>query len=231
MALARQIAPVERVVPVVLEQDRPWWESAVRELPPGNIVEQPFDRGTGVGILLAFLRIFRRDPAARIALLSTPSRITGEHALLGLALGLDALEIKDHRLIVIGTPADERDHPRCWIVPCPGVNGEARRVSAFTPASDDVVPSRLLEEGAVVDAGIALSTSIGVLELFRETHPEIVQSAIDHLKGNGAFSRDALDELYPFLPTVDFATQVLAKAPRLLRVVLAPKPLRRSAAA
>ena len=70
LALARALAPAERVSPVVLRPEKPWWRQPLDDVPSENWAEQPFDRGTAPGILLAILRIFRKDPLARIVLLA-----------------------------------------------------------------------------------------------------------------------------------------------------------------
>ncbi len=71
LRFARTIVPKQRVLSVVLEQNRPWWGHLVRELPPENLLEQPLDRGSAPGILAAVLRIVARDPDAIVVLLCT----------------------------------------------------------------------------------------------------------------------------------------------------------------
>jgi hypothetical protein len=101
IARARTFAAPERISVAVLEQDRPWWSPATQGLLPGNIAEQPFDRGSGAGVLLAFLRIFRRDPSARITLLSVDPISLRELAVAHREL--DALEAgEDDRFVRIG---------------------------------------------------------------------------------------------------------------------------------
>ena len=70
MQRATQIACPTHVTPVVLDEHRPWWASILADIPKQNLVVEPFDRGTAAGILLAGVRLLRRDPKANCAILA-----------------------------------------------------------------------------------------------------------------------------------------------------------------
>lgn len=59
----------ERTVFAVLEQDHPWWVLELGGYPPENIIQQPFDRGSGAAVLVAARAIEKRDPDAWIRIL------------------------------------------------------------------------------------------------------------------------------------------------------------------
>lgn len=69
VAEARSLTTVDRIMPVVLDEHRPWWRALLAAVPEENIVVEPFDRGTATGILLAVVRILKRDPQAVITIL------------------------------------------------------------------------------------------------------------------------------------------------------------------
>ena len=62
-----------RVVVVVARDHRCWWEPQLADHPDQNIVVQPHNRGTAVGILLPLLEILARDPIADILILPSTS--------------------------------------------------------------------------------------------------------------------------------------------------------------
>jgi hypothetical protein len=100
IARGRAFAPLARISVAVLEQDRPWWAAPTQQLARENIAEQPIDRGSAAGVLLALLRILRRAPTARIALLSTGATVVRE---LELARHwIQHLEGEDDRFVHIG---------------------------------------------------------------------------------------------------------------------------------
>jgi len=62
-------------MPVVREQDRPWWGPLVRDLPAPHVVEEPLDRGSAPGVLVAALRISGWTPHDHIlAIAADPDR-------------------------------------------------------------------------------------------------------------------------------------------------------------
>ena len=63
---ATRLVPNDRVVVVVAEEHRRWWRQDLAELPPENIVVQPLNRGTAIGLLLPFLKVLQRDPLAQV---------------------------------------------------------------------------------------------------------------------------------------------------------------------
>src|SRR5262245_57084967 len=50
---ARSLAPSARILPVVLEAHRRFWEPEIARIPEDNHVVQPLNRGTGFAILHA----------------------------------------------------------------------------------------------------------------------------------------------------------------------------------
>ncbi len=56
------LVPRERIVPVVTETHRCWWEPQFSSWRRSTVVVQPSNRGTGLGILLPLLVIAKSDP-------------------------------------------------------------------------------------------------------------------------------------------------------------------------
>lgn len=69
LAQARAFAPPSRIVVALFERDRPWWSPLLGELPVDNIIQQPFDRGSGTAVLMGALLVERRDPEAQLLIL------------------------------------------------------------------------------------------------------------------------------------------------------------------
>lgn len=65
----QNLTPADRILPVVLEQDRPWWNDPLAELPVRNQIEEPFDRGTGTGLMVALGRLAVRQPVDPVVVL------------------------------------------------------------------------------------------------------------------------------------------------------------------
>lgn len=54
---ATPISLSERVSTIVAAQHRRWWRKPLQDLQPANVIVQPSNRGTAVGIALALLNI------------------------------------------------------------------------------------------------------------------------------------------------------------------------------
>ena len=78
---AEAIVPRQRVCTVVAEQHRVWWEEALRFMPRRNVIVQPQNRGTAVGLLLPLLHIAQRDPQARVVILPSDHYVRDEAVL------------------------------------------------------------------------------------------------------------------------------------------------------
>jgi hypothetical protein len=178
LARARAIAPLGQIVVPVLEEHSPWWERTLADVPKDNLVVQPFDRGSGVAMLLAFIRIFRGDPSARVVLLWEPE---GD-AEVALRRALAEAERGDDRIVIVGGT--------------PGTIGS-----------------------------LCFSSSAALLRLFQTTLTELFDVFIARAGAVGANAAHALDEIYPFLPRVDFVEQALRGAEGLVRRVGVLPPL------
>src|SRR5688572_24218362 len=61
LARAARIAPRKRILVIVAEEHRAFYEPELRGYAPENIVVQPRNRGTAAGILLPVLTVLERD--------------------------------------------------------------------------------------------------------------------------------------------------------------------------
>ncbi len=194
---AERWAARARITPVVLRPQKPWWSQPVESLPQENLAEQPFDRGSAPGILLAILRIYRKDPAARVILLSA---------------NCDAVAVEgvEHALAVLGRRRDV-----VVLAPSETVAGQdgvgqgsllaSRRVDGTWRVALDPTDAR--------GGGIIVASAQALLQLFVDTQPELTDQFLTTLTGPSLFDDVALDRLYPFLPELDFCQEVLARAP------------------
>jgi mannose-1-phosphate guanylyltransferase len=66
---AGAVAPIRRTCAVVAAPHRRWWSGSLAHLPIDNVIVQPRNLGTGIGVLLAVLTIIDRDPYANVVLM------------------------------------------------------------------------------------------------------------------------------------------------------------------
>lgn len=196
--VAKVWGAADQIVPVVLRPHRPWWDQTVSGLPQENVAEQPFDRGSAAGILLAILRIYRRDPLARIILLSAHG------AAVQVNSPLPAPESTNSRddLVVVARSAPGRR-------PIKG----RREVSAFHRVHGEWQKSRMPHDGLVV------ASAANLVQLFIDNQPELTGQFLSKLQGAALFDNMELDQLYPYLPETDFQAEVLGRSIRRAEAV------------
>jgi len=80
---ARALTPESRILVVVVEAHRRWWEAELAGFDPRNILVQPANRGTAIAILLGWAHARARDTDARLVFLGmTPRETDGEYGFL-----------------------------------------------------------------------------------------------------------------------------------------------------
>jgi mannose-1-phosphate guanylyltransferase len=212
------IVPVERIVVVVASDHRRWWEEELEDLPRRNIVVQPLNRGTGVGILLPLLSVLRRDPEARVVILPTDHYLEDEQPLReAMVEGVRAVQADRDRVVLLGMAPQERDSECGWIVPG-SASARVGRVRAFVEKPDAARARALARRGAVVNTLILVGAGTAMLRLYTQTVPDVVESFGDWRDGASLAWRE-IESLYDGLPTCDFSREILERSCDYLSVV------------
>lgn len=211
---ALTISRPERVIASLLESERPWWQAAAARLPVGSHLAQPIDRGSGVGLLVALLRIERVAPDAPVVLFTTDD-LCADAAQLARA-ALDRLEEAPYRIHVVGR-APEVAQRRCglWLVPRDAGDREVSSL-VFDPSPD--TSRYLASQGGVVATPIVVGRVKALLAAYEDARPDVVEQCLDVIAPDRHHDADVLDELYPFVDAVDFHRDVLAAVPERLRL-------------
>jgi mannose-1-phosphate guanylyltransferase len=219
LARARQVAPVPRVLVVVNECHRVFWETQLADLPRHNLVRQPSNRGTAVGVLLALVEIRARGSAAAPVVLLPSDHYVGNEALLhrALAAAVRAVRLDGRRVLLLGMTPDGAGAGYGWILPATGdpVAPVARFVEK-PPASDIGL---MVSRGALVNSFILVARVQAMLDVIEHELPDVVRAFEGGVAGaDGA----GIGRLYDGLPAVDLSRDVLQHAAGRLSVVRVP---------
>src|SRR5580658_545985 len=79
---ALELVPREHILVVVSEQHRRWWECQLSGLPASNVIVQPCNRGTGIGVLLPLLVLEKHVPNGTVVCLPSDHYIADEEVLV-----------------------------------------------------------------------------------------------------------------------------------------------------
>jgi len=228
LARARSVVGPGRVLTVVAEQHRPWWEAELGRVPAGipaeNVVVQPENRGTANGVLLGLTRIVSRQGSlARVLVLPSDHFVGQEETLIWhLERGILAARQDPSRVVLLGMTPEALDTEYGWILSPAAASGLARPVAEFVEKPDAASSQRLMERGALLNSFIFVARAATLLLLYRRVMPEILQRFLPRLSRPEAWARGFLRRLYRTLPSRDFSRELLEHCTDDLSVVPVP---------
>lgn len=225
-ALRRAHALTEQVrtCAIVAEQHRQWWEDALAPLPAENVIVQPRNCGTAIGILLPLLQILARDPKANLVLLPSDHLVRQEAVLAeALRAALDQLQ-RRHEVLLMGIEPEEADPELGYIVPGKSDGRGAMAVARFVEKPLLAQTRELIRAGALWNAFIVVASGQALLELFRARIPEIVAAMeVAVAQERRQPGCGAVAALYEDLPVVDFSRDIVAGQESSFRVLAVPQ--------
>ncbi len=202
---AGRVVPHDRIVPIVAAQHQKWWESELEDLPAHNVVVQPKNRGTAIGILLPLMHIYRQDRSARILILPSDHYVAEESVMTKALLNVvDTMEQESDRVVLLGITADAADTEYGWIVPKRGDVGDMRRVDSFVEKPPQPVAEELLKRGALWNSFILAASVPSLIGFYERTYPGLLHDFNMNPK-------EDLETLYESLPTIDFSQDILER--------------------
>jgi mannose-1-phosphate guanylyltransferase len=222
---ASRVSPWSQITTIVAEQHEDWWSRELGFVRFGNVVVQPANRGTAIGVLLPVLRILARDPAADVVLLPSDHYFTDEPVLERALRGaLREVDRRPDRLVLLGIVPDEPDTGFGWIVPADNDRPGIRRVQRFVEKPPATVAVELMARGGVWNSFVLAATGRTIVRSFEEKLPGVVttlKEALARDSGLGSVT-GALARTYEELGTFDFCRDVLEGLEDRLSVLPVP---------
>ncbi len=222
---AKSITSAAYTCVVVAAQHRRWWSSPLARLPKANVIVQPFNRGTAVGILYPLLHILDRDPHARLVILPSDHYVRQEKLLRRSARS--ALELLVHDTdapILLGLEPEEPDPELGYIIPGKsGIDG-GRSIQRFIEKPSAHLAREIISRGGLWNTFIVVAAGQGLLNLFELRYPTLVKEmrAAVALLAREPEDVAEVSRLYEQLPPIDFSHDVLEVCSSSLRVVRVP---------
>ena len=214
---ARRVAAEARILTVVSARHERWWRAELGGTSPANVVVQPGNRGTAVGLLAPLLRIVARDPEARVWVLPSDHWVADEETLAtSVRHALARVEREPGRVVLLGISPDSNDTQYGWIVPArPDADGFSA-VTSFVEKPRLPLARRLRRRGGVWNSFLLVARARAILRLYAERLPTLLTSM------SRAVEEDGLAGLYADLPALDFSKDVLQGSEESLRVLRVP---------
>jgi mannose-1-phosphate guanylyltransferase len=219
---AESVASADHICVIVASQHRRWWQPLLADRPTLNIIVQPLNRGTGIGVLLPLLHIVSRDAEARIILLPSDHFVREEPILAAsLRRAVRRLEKPSEHILMLGFRPEEADPDLGYIVPGGFDARGLRRVEQFVEKPGLSQARQLIETGALWNAFILAAHAKSLLRLFSSRQRDMVDNMWSAITEDGASTDNgpAIHRLYQHLPTIDFSSHFLTGAEANLRVI------------
>lgn len=216
---ARRLVADERIVAVVADQHREWWMDELADLLPENILSQPENRGTAVGVLHALFYVTLQSEAPVLVFLPSDHDVEGEHLLLeAIETAIQAVRLRPEIIVMLGMAPEGADSEYGWIVPStPSLDG-TQEVLSFVEKPTEEVARDLLRQGAALSTFIFVSSGPRLLELYRDLLPDLVQSYTRACLDRG-WHLNAVRPLFENLPERDFTRDILQRAVSTLHIL------------
>lgn len=221
---ARAVADPEHICAIVAEDHRRWWQPLQLGIPTANLISQPRNRGTAIGILLPLLHIVHRDPEATLLVLPSDHYVRNEDILAASLRSAMAEVARDRsRVILLGITPEEADPELGYIVAendgRPGIGV----VSEFVEKPSAATARALIGRGGVWNSFIFAAGGQELLRAFEARCPDLLDEMRHAVTSAESSKRQArLAQLYDRLPELDFSRDILQRSPQLLRVMTVP---------
>lgn len=219
------IAGPGRTCAVVAAQHRRWWSSPLLGMPLGNIFIQPENRGTGVGMLFSLLHIEGRDKDATVVFLPADHNLRDESTLAKSVKIASRLACANpDRVYLLGAKPQFADPDMGYIIPTASATAGLSGVKQMVEKPSPSLAAALIAQDALWSMSIVAASVKTLLRLF----PASVGYLVEEMRtaiGSPLLSyrsRLALTRLYADIPNLDFARDVLAMHPDVLRLRQVP---------
>lgn len=221
MRRAEQVVPHTTITAIVAEQHSQWWNEQLSVLPPGNVIVQPSNRGTGLGILLSVLRVLEHDADARIVFLPADHYVEKEYVLAAATRNaLDLLRRFDRDIVMIGITPESADPELGYIVPGKRASAGVFDVERFVEKPQRAVAEEMLAARCYWNSFIFAARGRYLLSLFESLYPHEVTEMRSALRADRHNRRSGmLANLYQRLPEIDFSRQIVERSANRLKLV------------
>jgi len=217
----RRLRPIfsdDRTVFVVTRDHETFYMEELADAKASRVLTQPANRGTGVAIIVALLRISQVDADAVVAVFPSDHYFADEAAFAATVRSSLAAAAKyTESVILIGAEPQWPEVGYGWIEPAGLFANSSHppllRVNGFWEKPPLATACELMKRGGLWNTFVTVGRASAFLEMLRSTIPDAMVKIAD------ALARDDLDDAYLDLDPIDFSMAVLSRAPHRLLVI------------
>jgi mannose-1-phosphate guanylyltransferase len=210
--------PCHRQVFVVSRAHERYYGQELADAQDSIVIAQPTNRGTGVGIIAALVRIMQADPDAIVGFFPCDHYYSSEESFRSIVRSATAgAEQFPRSLVIVGAAAEYAEAEYGWIEPGLVVS-ESRaeplfRVNRFWEKPTLPQARALLRTGCLWNTFVTIGSAATFLEVICSEVPHVVATM------TRALADDDLARAYARLPNVDFSRDILARQVKRLMMI------------
>jgi len=192
---------------------------------PGGVVFQPTNRETAPGVLLPLLEIYKRDPAARVAIFPSDHFVREEDLFMGyVALGDRAIQRHPEKIVILGIRAEEPETDYGWIEPgglLKKMSGlGVRRVVRFLEKPDSASAMIYYKKGFLWNTFVTLTKARTLLRLAQRHLPRVWDHFKRMIPAIGTDKEASIVESeYRFMQGATLSHGILERCPSRISVI------------
>jgi mannose-1-phosphate guanylyltransferase len=210
----------ERILTVVTEAHRRWWEHDFFGSPRSPVLVQPCNRGTGLGVLLSLLVIAKSDPQAAVMFIPSDHYVEHESILAEYLRAATAPEVIDRdKLTLLAMSPHAPDSGFGYLSPVPDSGVGMRPVLDFVEKPAPAIAAGLIRGGSVWNSGMIAGRISQFIALYpshvRQTILDL-QAIVEHWPDSRVPTAE-LVSLYARHSAFDFSSDIVQKHPERLQ--------------
>lgn len=215
----------ERTLIVVSRSHSSYYEPLLADAPPGSILVQPEEHGTGAGILLPLLRISVVEPLAMVALFPSDHYVSDDAACMRYVLAAaNAVASRPDLTVLLGVRPLDADPGYGWIEPGPPLScsiGEPLYyVRRFWEKPSAEVARLLYARNCLWNSFLVVGHVATLLALIQHRAPTLHAAlAVSRPALGTPREQEVLEGVYSGLPRIDFSKVLLEGQPKNLVVL------------
>lgn len=213
---AEKLLPAQKLL-IVATKEHFQFDEARRQLaarPQECLIVQPENKDTGPGILLPLMHVYKRDPAAVVAVFPSDHFILEEDLFIEhVERAFGTVESDDSRIMLLAMEPSEPDSEYGYILPGgagdnPEINGRTVELFVEKPSAD--AAKKIIGKGALWNTLVLVAACKTLLQSIQRAAPELfrcfepIQDAIET-----ADEQRAIERVYQKLAPVNFSKSVL----------------------
>ncbi|SRR5579875_1291360 len=202
---------------VVSQSHEQHYAPLLRDVPPGNVVVQPANKGTAPAVLLALLRIAATAPEVSVAIFPSDHFLSDDGDFMRhVQLAFDAVEQRPEFTVVLAMQPSHPEADYGWIEPAEKVGFGAYdlyRVRALWGHPDQQQATQLLKRGCLWNSAVTVGRLSTILGMIMVTARELY-AAFAPLRAKFPHSPSLrnIAVVYNDLPQMGFSEHVLGGA-------------------